>query len=99
MPSPTVYARPFITAGNLIDNIPTHAVAITPSDSVNLDVVPAFANIGLVAATAGNIAVQLFGGGTATLTVLANVPVLIGASRVLATGTTATGLQSIMTQT
>jgi hypothetical protein len=47
----------------------------------------------LEATGAGNIAVNLFGGGTATLTGLAaGQRVRVGATRVLATGTTATGI-------
>lgn len=45
---------------------------------------------------AGNVAVNLFGGGTATLTGLAAGQWLnIGVTRVLATGTTATGILAV----
>lgn len=60
----------------------------TPSDTVDL---PNGTTRGLLAVTAGNIAVNLAGGGTATLTGLAAGQMLpIAVTRVLATGTTAT---------
>lgn len=70
---------------------------VTPNDSVDL---PSFANqlisVGLQVTGAGNVAVQLKGGGTATLTGLAAGQIVdISVSRVLATGTTATGISSL----
>jgi len=67
--------------------------AVTPSDANDLGNGPANA---LYVAGAGNIAVNLAGGGTATLTGLAAGQILeIAASRVLATGTTATGIVAL----
>lgn len=61
---------------------------VTPSDSVDL---PNGITRGLLAVTAGNINVNLAGGGTAVLTGLAvGQMVAVAVSRVLATSTTAT---------
>lgn len=61
---------------------------VTPSDTVDL---PNGTTRGLLAVTSGNIAVNLDGGGTATLTGLSTGQMLaIAVTRVLATGTTAT---------
>ena len=76
--------------------------AVTPSDGADLP----SAAIGGVATSrpttsiyvtgAGNVAVNLFGGGTATLTGLsAGQRTTISALRILATGTTATGILAL----
>jgi hypothetical protein len=70
-------------------------VAVTPSDTVDF---PKGSGInrnasGIMAGTAGNIAVNLIGGGTAVLTGMsAGQVILLSCSRVLATGTTSTGV-------
>jgi hypothetical protein len=64
--------------------------AVTTSDSVDLPNGPCQA---LYVTAAGNVNVQLQGGGTAVLTSLtAGQIVAVGASRVLTTSTTATGV-------
>jgi hypothetical protein len=63
---------------------------VTPSDTVNLSNGPCRA---LNVTTAGNVAVNLVGGGTATLTGLSAGQIIeVAAQRVLATGTTAAGI-------
>ena len=66
-----------------------------PSDSVDVPVGPGGNNtpcVGVFVGTAGNVAVQLTSGGTATLTGLtAGQIVDCAIKRILATGTTATG--------
>lgn len=67
-------------------------VAITPSDSTDL------ANVSraLYVGGAGNLVVTPFGGGSnVTLTVVAGAILPIRVSRVLSTGTTATGLVNL----
>ena len=73
---------------------------VSPSDSADLPAGPGgpvnVRCIGLYVAGAGNVAVQLPTGGTATLTGLAAGQIVdIAVSRVLATGTTATGIQAL----
>lgn len=73
------------------------SIAVTPSDSVD---VPANSDgrtpRRLFSGSGGNIAVNLTGGGTATLTGLtANTIYFVAFARVLATGTTATGIQAL----
>ncbi|MCG8441816.1 MAG: hypothetical protein MI723_08405 [Caulobacterales bacterium] len=68
---------------------PARAFAITPNDGVDL----AVATRGLMVASAGDVALVTVGGDTVTLPgLLAGVQYAIRANRVLATGTTATGL-------
>jgi hypothetical protein len=71
-------------------NVPRHFVAITPSDSVEVDLV------GIYVGVAGNIALLGRGdppGGQVTLTnVPAGTTIQASIRRVYATGTTATGL-------
>lgn len=63
---------------------------VTASDSVDLTNGPTQA---LFVTGAGNVAVNLAGGGTATLTGLSAGQILdVAVTRVLATGTTATGI-------
>lgn len=67
--------------------------AVTPSDTVDLPNGPTNA---LYVTGAGNVAVNLYDGGTATLTGLAAGQIVeINAARVLATGTTATGVSAL----
>jgi hypothetical protein len=67
--------------------------AITPSDSADLVSGPA---IGIAVTGAGAVAVQLDGGSTAVLTLSdTNEPYLCQVKRVLATGTTATGIYAL----
>jgi len=68
-------------------------LAVTPADGTDL---PGGATIGLLATGAGNINVNLEGGGTAVLTGLSAGQVLdIAVTRVLATSTTATGIVAL----
>jgi len=78
------------------------AYAVTPADGADLP----SGLIGGVTGTrpttfiyvtgAGNVAVQLYGGGTATLTgLVAGQQLAIAVTRILATGTTATGIFAI----
>lgn len=69
--------------------------SVTPSDSVDL---PSGMCQGLAATTAGNIAIQLDDDSTAVVTIAGTAllePYLVQASRVLATGTTATGIYAL----
>ena len=70
---------------------------VTPSDSVDLVAAPDGGSCrGLYITGAGNVNVNLLGGGTAVLTGLsAGQYVVCGVSRVLATSTTATGIQAL----
>lgn len=76
------------------DDLDYDGLPVTPSDSV--DLLNGIA-VGVIAVTTGgNIAVNLAGGGTATLTGLtAGQIYLINVTRVLATGTTATGIYAL----
>jgi len=82
-------------------NAPEHAeyqaLAVTPSDAVDLPTAPDGGDCrGLYITGAGNVNVNLTGGGTAVLTTLsAGQYVVIGVSRVLATSTTATGILAL----
>jgi len=93
----------FTTAPTTVStNVPHHpeyeCIFITPSDSVDL---PSGSGNGRISRAiqvtgAGNVAVNLIGGGTATLTGLtAGQRVVVAATRVLATGTTATGIAAL----
>lgn len=68
----------------------------TPSDTLDVPAGPAGNNtpcVGVYVAGAGNVAVQLMAGGTAVLTGLAAGQITdCGIKRILATGTTATGV-------
>ena len=71
--------------------------AITPSDSIDVPTGPGGAAqtpcVGVYVTTAGNVAVNLRGGGTATQTgLVAGQFVDVAVTRILATGTTATGV-------
>ena len=68
------------------------ALFVTPSDSVNL---PSPA-VGFAATGAGNVSVQLDGGGTAVFTGLSAGQIVdLHVTRILATGTTATGVTAL----
>ena len=68
----------------------------SPSDAVDVPVGPGSNNtpcVGVYVTGAGNVEVQLTGGGTATLTGLAAGQIVdCGIKRILSTGTTATGV-------
>lgn len=88
--SPAPYiAPPFAFTQGTYDT-----VSVTPSDSVDIPKNDQGRTPRRLRVTgAGNVAVNLTGGGTATLTGLsAGQVVLCGVTRVLATGTTATGI-------
>lgn len=70
---------------------------VTPSDSVDISPGPDGGTCrGLYITGAGNVNVNLLGGGTAVLTGLsAGQYVVVGVTRVLATSTTATGIQAL----
>lgn len=71
----------------------TEGEAVTPSDSVDL---PSGACIGIYVTGAGNVNVNLVGGGTAVLTGLsAGQTLLINVTRILSTSTTATGIYAL----
>ena len=70
--------------------------AVTPSDSADLPNGPCKGLV--VTGASGTVAVQMDGDSTATLTVAAgsvNEIYLIGCSRVMATGTSATGIYAL----
>lgn len=73
-------------SGNLTI-VPQDYVPITPSDTAQVN----FRGI-YVGGTAGNVAVQMNGGATRTIPVIANQELRGQISKVLATGTTATTL-------
>lgn len=74
--------------------LPTYrSAAVTPADGSDL---PNGTAIGLRVTGAGNVNVQLAGGGTAVLTGLsAGQTVEVNVSRVLSTSTTATGILAL----
>ena len=73
------------------------AYPVTPSDSVDLPPAPDGGTCRALYITgAGNVSVNLLGGGTAVLTGLAAGQILpVGVTRVLSTSTTATGIQAL----
>ncbi len=82
-------------------NAPIHpqydSTPVTPSDSVDLSEGPNGQDCrGLYITGAGNVNVNLRGGGTAVLTGLsAGQYVVVGVTRVLSTSTTATGILAL----
>lgn len=70
---------------------------VTPSDSTDLVAGPDGGSCrGLYITGAGNVNVNLLGGGTAVLTGLsAGQTVVVGVTRVLSTSTTATGISAL----
>lgn len=92
----------FVTSNTTLPSFSTQvlagasSVAVTPSDSVDLPIDHRGPSRGLQVAGAGNVSVNLNGGGTAVLTGLIAGQTVLGAyTRVLATGTTATGIISL----
>lgn len=70
-----------------------NGLAVTPADGTDLPGGPA---VGLLATGAGNINVNLEGGGTAVLTGLSAGQILdVAVTRVLSTSTTATGIVAL----
>lgn len=72
--------------------------AVTPSDSVDLATGSGNARDcrGFVVTGAGNVSVNLTGGGTALITgAVAGVRYVMGVTRILATSTTATGILAL----
>ena len=87
---PFVPGRTYQTLAN------ASSTAVTPSDSVDLPQDHRGPSRALTVTGAGNVSVNLNGGGTAVLTGLAAGQTLwISVARVLATGTTATGILSL----
>lgn len=77
-----------------------NSYAVTPADGIDLLFAinngATLPTRGLRVTGAGNVSVNLFGGGTAVLTALAAGQVVtVGVTRVLATGTTATGITAV----
>lgn len=71
----------------------TSAVAVTPADGSDLAKKPC---LGLLANVAGTVAVRMKGSSTSvTLSLVAGVILRVRADRVLATGTTATGISAL----
>ena len=75
------------------DNIapPEYGAAVTPNDGVDLPELTRALNV----AGAGNIALVTEGGSSVTINVAAGVVFPINARRILATGTTATGIVAL----
>ena len=73
------------------------ALDITPADGADIALGPnGTTAIGVIVTGAGNVNVDLVGGGTAVLTSLvANVPYLVGVQRIRSTSTTATGIRAL----
>lgn len=68
-----------------------NAVAVTPSDTVDLTNVSRY----LVVGVAGNLNVITEGGATVTVNAAAGIPLPLAVSRVKATSTTATGIVAL----
>ena len=92
--SPVLLSQRGLGTGNpSMQRTEFNGLAVTPVDGTDL---PGGICIGLLATGAGNINVNLAGGGTAVLTGLsAGQALLIEATRVLATSTTATGIVAL----
>ena len=73
--------------GSVVDMLP-----VTPSDSVDLSGVA----IGLYITVAGNVAFHNVDGVTRTIAVPANFYLICSVNRVLATGTTSTGIHAMV---
>ncbi|MDO6587342.1 hypothetical protein Q4543_17660 [Salipiger sp. 1_MG-2023] len=70
----------------------THAASVTPSDSTDLSAVSRAIMVGV----SGDVAVITQGGETVTLPSLqAGLPYAVRVSRILSTGTTATGIVAL----
>ena len=66
----------------------TRAASVTPSDTADM----ARAPVGLYIGGGGDVAVEMVGGGTVTFVAVAGAVLPIQPRKVLATGTTATGI-------
>lgn len=87
-----LFAKPQYTPG-ITNTSERTGLAVTPSDSTDLPNGPCRA---INVTGAGSVAVNLSGGGTTTLTGLsAGQTVEVSVSRILATGTTATGISAL----
>ena len=73
--------------------VPSYWEAVTPDDGVDLS---PHAGVGLYVTGAGDVAVEFDGGAAVTVTVPANFYLWGRVRRVLATGTTATGIFSLV---
>lgn len=83
---------PFKGQGTGLTSPAVNAAAVTPNDSADLAVTPRALYLG----ASGNLAVVMQGGQTVTFIALAaGVPHPLRARRVLATGTTATGIIAV----
>jgi len=95
MPNSTTdrFARFYDEIGSL-DGPATRAVAITPSDSVDLTTTPGWLPRGFMVGVAGDVVVDLVEGGTSILlkNVPAGMPMPFRVSRIRATNTTATNI-------
>jgi hypothetical protein len=92
----------FISSKPTVGKVPPEhpeyqAYPVTPSDAVDLPLGPDGGDCrGVYVTGAGNVNVNLLNGGTAVLTGLAaGQYVVVGVTRVLATSTTATGIQAL----
>jgi len=92
--APVLLSQRGLGTGNpLMQQTEFNGLAVTPADGTDL---PGGICKGLLATGAGNINVNLAGGGTAVLTGLsAGQALLIEATRVLSTSTTATGIVAL----
>ncbi len=97
MTAPTLISGGPAGAGPRADNADYDDYAVTPADGTDLPFGGgALGTKALRVTGAGNVAVNLAGGGTATLTGLVAGQILpIAVTRVLATSTTATGIQAL----
>lgn len=90
----TQFSNPKLQLTNI--NASYDGIPVTPSDAVDVPVGPGGNNtpcVGVVVTGPGNVAVQLSGGGTATLTgLVASQIVDCGIKRIMSTNTTATGI-------
>ena len=92
---------PFLVSHSLVGNDqPLHSsydsIPVTPSDSVDLSPLPSEVCVGFIVGGAGNVAATTLGGVAVTFTAVpVNVPIDAPLKRVLATGTTATSIQSL----
>ena len=93
----------FVSSPNLVNktarpiNSNAEDLSVTPSDTTDFAFSPSGPARGLRVTGAGNVAVNLASGGTAVLTGLsAGQVVWIETTRILATGTTATGISVLV---
>ncbi len=85
-------ADPFVNLSSSLDSPAAHAVAVTPSNSVDLTTAARALYIGV----AGDVKVDMVGGETAVTFTAVPVGFLpVRVTRVYATGTTATGIVAV----